>query len=67
VTIYSKLDQIQVSVGEQVERGQALATARSGSSDNGAVQVEIHVAGFPSNPVGWLNQMLPVAAADSAE
>ena len=67
VTIYSKLDQIRVSVGEQVERGQALATAWSGSSDNGGVQVEIHVAGFPSNPVGWLNQMLPVADADSAK
>ena len=67
VTIYSQLGQIQVSVGEQVERGQALATARSGSSDNGAVQVEIHVAGIPSNPAGWLDQILPVAAADSAE
>ncbi|HKK31262.1 MAG TPA: peptidoglycan DD-metalloendopeptidase family protein [Alphaproteobacteria bacterium] len=67
VTIYSQLDQIRVSVGEQVERGQALATMHTESPDSGAVQVEIHVAGSPSNPVGWLNQMLPVAAADSAE
>ncbi len=66
VTIYSGLNEIRVSAGEEVARGQTLAMVLTDSPGNRTVQIEIHVAGVPSNPVGWLDRMLPVVGSGSA-
>lgn len=66
VTIYSQVGNVEVSVGEQVDRGQPLASVAA-DAPRAPVRVEIHVAGIPSNPVGWLNKMLPVAEVDASK
>lgn len=66
VTIYSGLNEIRVSAGEKVARGQTLAMVPTDSPGDRTVQIEIHVAGIPSNPVGWLDRMLPVVGSGSA-
>lgn len=66
VTIYSGLDEIRVSAGEKVARGRTLAVVLTDSPGPRTVQIEIHVAGVPSNPVGWLDRLLPVVGSRSA-
>lgn len=53
VSVYSGLSRIRVELEDEVERGQVLGQAAE------AVQWEVHAAGIPSNPLIWLDNLLP--------
>lgn len=61
VSVYAHLDEMAVEPGDRVARGDPLGTAgQSGAAtEQQQVSWEIHVAGTPSNPIPWLERMLP--------
>jgi septal ring factor EnvC (AmiA/AmiB activator) len=67
VTVYANLGSIEVVEGDRVARGQVLGSPKPESLGDRAVGVEIHVAGVPSNPAAWVNQLLPSSSADAVD
>lgn len=68
VSVYAHLAEISVTHGENVERGQALGRAGdSGIASQSQVRWEIHVAGTPTNPLDWHQQVLPKQQTAPAE
>ena len=60
VSLYAHLDQISVEADSMVERGQRLGTTgQSGAMNREVLRWEMHVAGTPSDPLGWLDRLLP--------
>ena len=60
ISIYARLDEIHVSEGDSIQRGEPLGV----TSDDGTLQEkillwEIHVAGVPTNPQDWLDRLFP--------
>lgn len=53
VSVYAGLTELGVEPGALVEHGQSVGLAGD------ELQWEIHVAGMPSNPLLWLNKILP--------
>lgn len=61
VSIYAHLDDVAVSEGDRVSRGQRIGTIELGDQpEDTRLRAEIHVAGVPSQPQQWLEQVLPV-------
>jgi peptidoglycan LD-endopeptidase LytH len=52
-SVYSGLVEVSVTEGDEVSRGQAIGRA------DGPIQWEIHVGLTPSDPLSWLDHMLP--------
>ena len=60
ITVYGNLAEFLAGPGETVSKGQPIGTVgRSGAIDDDLLRWEIHVAGIPSNPLAWLEQLLP--------
>ena len=60
VSLYAHLDEISVEADSMVERGQRLGTTgQSGAMNREVLRWEMHVAGTPSDPLGWLDRLLP--------
>lgn len=60
VSVYSNLGRIRVEVGDTISRGDRLGVARAEAEDDDTrILWEIQVAGRASNPVGWLDRVLP--------
>lgn len=60
VSVYSNLGDIRVEAGDKITRGERLGTAPA-EAEAGDTRIlwEIQVAGRASNPVGWLDRVLP--------
>ena len=60
VSVYAHLDEIHVESGQVVDRGQGIGVSgTSGAMDQEVLRWEIHVTGVASDPLGWLDQLLP--------
>jgi murein DD-endopeptidase MepM/ murein hydrolase activator NlpD len=60
VSIYARLDGVEVSENDRVQRGESIGRlAGSGDVQDRVLLWEIHAAGIPTDPRGWLNRALP--------
>ena len=60
VSLYSHLDEIRVSVGEEVAINQPLGTVgASGAASEPGLRWEMLISGIPTDPLQWPGQMLP--------
>ncbi len=63
VSIHSRLDDINVQAGQEVTRGQQIGSiAMDGPIEDRLLMWEIHVAGTPTNPLNWVDRLLPASA-----
>lgn len=60
ISVYAHLASVDVEVGDNVEKGQAIGSVgQTGAIDDHLLRWEIHVAGIPSDPRAWLGKLLP--------
>lgn len=60
ISVYANLAEASVTEGDEVRRGQTLGLAGdSGAADETQVRWEIHVAGTPTDPLEWHQEVLP--------
>ncbi len=60
VSVYANLAEIMVEVGDELPRGHQLGTAGTNAeTDIPETRWEIQVAGTPSDPLDWLERVLP--------
>lgn len=61
VSVYSHLDEIMVKAGDRLNRNDPLGVAGQSGAVSTSRQVgwEIHIAGTPTDPLLWLDRVLP--------
>lgn len=60
VSVYGHLDETSVQVDDEVSRGQRIgAVGRTGAVSKPMLRWELHTAGIASDPLIWLDQILP--------